>query len=682
MANDHMKNAVLSIVLALSVNSLMNYFMGYEMPISCGDGINDHHWNSTVYSSPALYPPSTLQMTSVFIPIDDNDNNITYLAADVYMSKMINKLNHKVPTIVYFTRFGRAYVVDFPFSYFATFGDSMNPRFFDYIKRFTTHGYAWVAVDIRGTGASSGTKSADFSNAELDDTKAVLDWIVKQSWSNGKVVSYGAGLEGMGALLVAASGHEAVKAVIVNGAVEDVYADAFFPGGLFNKRAVTAFANYMSSSERQVRWKDIPSFKSRLMMHTFGGNVHAVGDDKERLKAAVVEHTSNVNLLDELLCCVECRDDPLNITSSLTFDDMDLHRLALQMSDVPIYAFGGYYDMGTAKSALSLFDKNTNDNRVTLGPWSHAGVDNCDPYANAKQRCFSHVLEMVRFFDYHVFPDRAASTGLADEAPIHYFTLAENQWKSSFTWPPVEMKDHLLHFNTNRTLSTMMTTIVSDSLVVDIDHEVTAFTRISRWSFMDHIFNVRPFYYDNRDGLPSILWTSEIFTTGAELTGTVHLDLYISVNAPDVAFRVYLEDEWYGNPSSNKKKKERQGVTYITEGQIRPIHRVNLNGRSFERKDMKDLPVDGVVTKVHLKLLPISYFISQGHRVRLSIVPVEFDEVELQPSTRRTTQMRIHFGTKYPSVVSLPLKWGEEEESMVLNTKSQDEEAEVIKEEL
>ncbi len=56
---------------------------------------------------------------------------------------------------------------------------------------FTRQGYAYVIVDVRGTGASYGRHDIEYSGAEIADYREVLDWVTQQNWSSGSAVSFG-----------------------------------------------------------------------------------------------------------------------------------------------------------------------------------------------------------------------------------------------------------------------------------------------------------------------------------------------------------------------------------------------------------------------------------------------------------------------------------------------------------
>ena len=50
---------------------------------------------------------------------------------------------------------------------------------------FVKHGYASIRVDIAGTGDSYGQFDDEYSEQELTDGEAVLDWISSQDWCDG-----------------------------------------------------------------------------------------------------------------------------------------------------------------------------------------------------------------------------------------------------------------------------------------------------------------------------------------------------------------------------------------------------------------------------------------------------------------------------------------------------------------
>jgi putative CocE/NonD family hydrolase len=56
---------------------------------------------------------------------------------------------------------------------------------------FLDHGYAVVKVDVRGSGASFGTRPIEYGPEEVRDGYDLVEWVVRQSWSDGTVGAYG-----------------------------------------------------------------------------------------------------------------------------------------------------------------------------------------------------------------------------------------------------------------------------------------------------------------------------------------------------------------------------------------------------------------------------------------------------------------------------------------------------------
>jgi len=87
------------------------------------------------------------------------------------------------------------------------------------------HGYASIRVDIRGSGESEGVLSDEYSQTELDDGVAVIDWLARQPWCSGSVGMFGISWGGFNALQIAALRPPALKAIVTLCSTDDRYAD-------------------------------------------------------------------------------------------------------------------------------------------------------------------------------------------------------------------------------------------------------------------------------------------------------------------------------------------------------------------------------------------------------------------------------------------------------------------------
>ena len=82
------------------------------------------------------------------------------------------------------------------------------------VKYFNRRGFAVVLVDARGSGASGGRPTLEYSPAELADIGEVAAWAAQQPWSNGRVGTLGISYEGNTAELAAVPNQPAIRAAL------------------------------------------------------------------------------------------------------------------------------------------------------------------------------------------------------------------------------------------------------------------------------------------------------------------------------------------------------------------------------------------------------------------------------------------------------------------------------------
>ncbi|HEV7611596.1 MAG TPA: CocE/NonD family hydrolase [Steroidobacteraceae bacterium] len=99
-------------------------------------------------------------------------------------------------------------------------------------EAFVPYGFAFVRVDIRGSGDSDGVLLGEYLQQEQDDAVEVIAWLARQPWSNGAVGMRGISWGGFSSLQAAAIAPPALKAILPQCASDNRYTDdAHYVGG-------------------------------------------------------------------------------------------------------------------------------------------------------------------------------------------------------------------------------------------------------------------------------------------------------------------------------------------------------------------------------------------------------------------------------------------------------------------
>jgi putative CocE/NonD family hydrolase len=102
-----------------------------------------------------------------------------------------------------------------------------------YISRYIPRGYAFMGLNLRGTGCSGGVFDF-FQPSEGPDGFEAVEWIARQGWSNGSIGMIGKSYPGITQLFVAEAQPPHLSAISPGHYFIDAYRDVAFPGGILN----------------------------------------------------------------------------------------------------------------------------------------------------------------------------------------------------------------------------------------------------------------------------------------------------------------------------------------------------------------------------------------------------------------------------------------------------------------
>jgi putative CocE/NonD family hydrolase len=500
-----------------------------------------------------------------------------------------------------------------------------------YRDLFVPRGYALVAVDVRGAGASFGCRDGFRSPRERLDHHDVADWVARQPWCDGKLGATGISYPGAASDFLASTGHPAVKAIAPLCAVWDTWGNHLYPGGVL-LTCVTKRYGQLAEALDLDRRHLIPPYA--YFNHPDLAGPAPVDEDRDGalLARALHEHHANFDMQD-FAQQLRYRDAGLGDDPDYTGAKISPYHYANREADRATACYsisgwmdGGGYSTGTVQRYLWLDNPDT---RLMLGPWDHGARAHISPWREPADLAEQQFMgaEVLRFFDAHL---KGRDSGLAAEAPVHYYTLAEERWKAADSWPPSAVETSYYPIAGHALAAEPPADSEGgDAYQGDYACGTGEHSRYDRL----YIASVER-YYDDWDGREDAMlrYTGEPLAADTEITGHPWVELAFTCSEKDCVFHVYLSDL---TPQGRS--------VYVTEGVFRALHRAegalpdNIPptgpAHSFTRADAR-LLAPGAPEAVRFELLPISYLFRAGHRVRMSVALADSDHFTRIPDGR------------------------------------------------
>lgn len=469
-------------------------------------------------------------------------------------------------------------------------------------QKYTSNGYAYVVQDVRGKGRSEG-EYVPFRD-DRDDGYDTVEWMAKQSWSNGKVGMTGASALGITANLAASAAPPSLVTAYVVVAPHSQFEEVTFMGGVF-KEADTG--NWMT---RQGAGDQVPPLKKRVIF------------DDQWAARELPTHIHNIK--------------------------------------IPIYNVGGWYDIfniGNLRNFTYLQTQGARgargNQKLMMGPFGHGGLSGELEYpagGDLRTPNASRPDEEMRWFDHWL---KGIDNGIMKEPPVRYFRMAAarkgsasaaNEWRTAKTWP-VRAKDTRYYLHQDMSLSTNKP---RDRNAVktyrfDPSNPVKTFgganLTIERGPMDQRAIGERQDY---------LRFMTPPLEEAVEITGPVKAELWVSTDGPDTDFMAKLVDVY---PDGYE--------AVILDAPIRLRYR---NGRRSD--DQVKMMTPGKAEKVVIDLWATSLLVEKGHRIALHVTSSNNPRFEVndnngtppgEPAKPRVAMNTVHLDRKHPSALVLPV---------------------------
>jgi uncharacterized protein len=595
-----------------------------------------------------ITPAGVRQSTSLYVKMRDG----VEIAVSVYLPPDL-KAGERVPVLMRTTRYWREPQIGWALRMLLALHlpnpvEALEDKQKVY---FNQRHFAVLAVDARGSGASGGNRAMEWSPAEVADMGEVAAWAARQPWSNGHVGTFGISYDGNAAELAAVPNQPAIRAVMPLYDNFDVLF-AMQAGGVAQGGLLQDWSDVVAALDRDDvcgadEVKGWQCWRDRLMTP---GVRPVDADPSGKHLAELVSQHHNINVA-EAVAKVEFRDDRIG---PFTLAEISPHGLRSQIeaSKVPMMVWCGWLDGGGGEDALTRFKTFSNPQVVVIGPLSHGGGFNVDPFGSNHTPPAPPTQEQFKmeadFFDRALRNDTPETI----ESSIQYYTMGEGQWHTTKTWPPAGLSPERLYFGEHNILNPAApsATSAADSYTVD-------FTASSGTQTIWHTgFGGGDVVYPDRaeEDKKLLVYTSAPLETDLEITGTPVLAIAVSSTTSDGALHAYLEDV---SPEGR--------VTYVDEGILRLIDRKEVDPKtlpyqplgpahSFLRKDAEPL-TPGEPASIRFALYPTSVLLRKGHRIRVALAGADATLFQRYPA-QGTPTWTIYREAQRASFIELPVK--------------------------
>jgi len=437
--------------------------------------------------------------------------------------------------------------------------------------RLAEAGYVVAMINYRGTYLSEGTWVGyrALGWGELKDGYDACEWLGTQSWSTGKVGTFGSSQAGYAQnfLAITQPPHLATQYMVDTGL--SLFHEGYRIGGTTRPERFKSLAKVARD----------PADNDRLLEEWFA---HPHYDDYWR---------------DE-----DC---------SLHFDKMN----------VPCFTIGSWYDFMNQGSIASFRgrqqhggDNSRGKQQLIIGPWLHGRLNKGNKVGELvypENAIWPENEHMIRWFDHWL---KGETNGVEQEPAVRYYVMGAvgedgapgNVWRTADDFPPVaRMTPMYLSENGRLSVTAPVADAGSTSFVSDPLHPMS----IPGSSFPGAA-DSRPF-----EEQPEVrTFTTEPLTKPIEWTGRIRAELYLSSTAPDTDFIVRVSDVY-------------------PDGRSILIVDYPQRVRYREGFDHEVLMTPGEIVKVAFDVGWISQIFNKGHQIRVTVASTGAPMYEPNPQT-------------------------------------------------
>ncbi len=535
-------------------------------------------------------------------------------------------------------------------------------RAYEAVKR----GYAYVVQNERGRYFSEG--EWDILGVPLTDGYDAFSWMKDQSWSNGKIGTYGCSSTAEWQMAVAALDHPSLACMVPQGygagvgRVGDYYEQGNWYRGGAHQLLFTAWLYGVEHDKFKPR---IPAGASQDDLKRISRFYDLAPENPSVDMSDALAHLpisdiiKNVNGKEEIFNDIIKRkpNDPAWYEGGLYHDNMK--------HTTPSFWFTSWYDVSISPN-LALFnhvrnskDKTIADNQyLVIAPTLHCAYKRATENTIVGERSvgdarLNYDEQIYSWFDLWL---KGEANDFKEKTPrVQYYTMGSNEWQSAEQWPPAaaKMKTYYLHSegeaNTlfgNGSLELEMPRAVEPVDKFTYDPMIPVKSYGGNVCCTGNAVKGGSFDQQQMETRNDILvYTSDVLEEGTEISGFIESTLYVGSDAKDTDFTIKLIDVYP------------DGSAYNLDETIQ-------RARYREGYDKEVFMQDGEVYKLEMTPMSTSNYFEKGHRIRIEISSSNFPRFARNLNTGGNNYDEsdgvvahniIYHNKSYPSQIRLPI---------------------------
>ncbi len=573
---------------------------------------------------------------SVWIPMRDG----VRLSTDLYFPE---RAGDKLPVVLVRT----------PYNKNSRRQDKSDARF------FAGQGYVVAVQDVRGRFESEGNFL--INAAEREDGSDTVTWLARQSWSSGKVGTYGCSYLGEDQIQLAATRNPNHVAAISQAAGGVNRWAGLITGGAFE---LAAAFGWFRNNGTKLFLRPPPGAPDDFYAR-YGEYFNP------RPVPGPVDFGSGWRSLPLVEMLQKLGGPPTDFEGFVSHEPADPWYEQLgyvretDRFDVAVLHVNSWYDYGVADT-LDLFNllgeksdsAEARQNQFALiSPTVHCRSEVATRSTEVGERNVGDArLDYwglyLRWFDYWL---KGINNGVTDTVKVQIYVMGKNEWRAEREWP-LERTRYTPYYlqSDGRANSRFGTGVLSakaqgsdaaDRFVYDPQTPVPSVGGpMCCTGTPDAVAGA--FDQSELEARQDVLvYSTEVLEKGVEVTGPIELVLFVSSNVSDTDFTGKLVDVHPDGKAYN-----------VQEGILRARYR-----EGYEKKVWM---MPGQVYQLTVSLHAVSNYFAPGHRIRLEVSSSNFPRFDRNLNTGgnnydetrwKEAENAIHHSSRYPSRLVLPV---------------------------